>query len=684
MFSPRAHAGKVKIIIPMLPRLTPSLIAFGWLNLPMLGWLAAAAAPILIHLLMRRTRRETPWAAMEILRAAVRRRSRRIRVERWLLPAVRTLLIVLVVAAVAEPYVGLPGMALAPGQSNHRVLVLDGSFSMAYKTSDETRFDRAKELARRIVNESSPSDAFSLVLMARRPQVIVTAALDHAAILRRLDNLQPTTETAELPPAVAEVGRLIERAGRQNPRFHRQEVIFLTDLQRTTWAPKLSTAARAEFLRQSSALAKSAALIVLDVGRPHADNLAIVDLKPADPPILADRPAVLRAELRDFGHQARHRQKVDLLIDGLRIARKEVDVPPGGSAAVEFSYTFDTPGDHRIEVVAPGDDLDIDNERVLTLPVRREIRVLCIDGRPSDARFPGAADYLALALAPREPPSDHVRLRVETATESALTERNLTDYDCLFLCNIARFTAGEARLLGAYLHGGGGVVFFLGDRVQADNYNRELGPAGQGRAGGAAILPARLGKIVSKPQFRLDPLGFRHPILQAFFGRGQNSLLTTPVFKYYQLLMPKDSAAATVLAAGDGDPLIVESRVGQGRVVLVATAPVPEWSALPLWPSFVPLVQEMTAFCTAGRFQGRDAVKLDPAESDLTPIEPAELRGEAWPDIPFRTQTLSSGADEIAVGGITRTESGLPVVLLYCALGLLFADSFIGWKLGRL
>ena len=273
---------------------------------------------------------------------------------------------------------------------------------------------------------------------------------------------------------------------------------------------------------------------------------------------------------------------------------------------------------------------------------------------------------------------------METAAESALTERKLADYDCLFLCNVARFTAGEARLLSAYLHGGGGAVFFLGDRVQADNYNRELGPAGQGRAGGAEILPARLGKIVSKPQFRLDPLGFRHPILQAFRGRGENSLLTTPVFKYYQLSMPNDSAAATVLAGDDGDPLIVESRVGQGRVVLVATAPVPDWSALPLWPSFVPLVQEMTDFCAAGRFQGRDAVNLDPAESDLAPIEPAELRGEVWPDIPFRTQTLSSGADEMAVGGITRTESGLPVVLLYCALGLLFADSVFSWKLGRL
>ena len=58
-----------------------ALFAFGFESLPMLGWLAAAAAPWLIHLLSRRKHRETAWAAMEFLLAAVKRRTRRIRIE---------------------------------------------------------------------------------------------------------------------------------------------------------------------------------------------------------------------------------------------------------------------------------------------------------------------------------------------------------------------------------------------------------------------------------------------------------------------------------------------------------------------------------------------------------------------------------------------------------------------------
>ena len=43
------------------------------------------------------------WAAMRFLLAAIRKNSRRIRIEQWLLLAVRTLLIIRVVSAMAKP-----------------------------------------------------------------------------------------------------------------------------------------------------------------------------------------------------------------------------------------------------------------------------------------------------------------------------------------------------------------------------------------------------------------------------------------------------------------------------------------------------------------------------------------------------------------------------------------------------
>src|SRR4051812_48548838 len=114
------------------------ILAFGFSNLAMLGWLAAAAAPLLIHLWSRRRYREVPWAAITFLLAAMRRSSRRIQLQQWLLLAVRTLIIVLVVLAVAEPY-GIGSLGNGPhGAAVHHVLVIDGSYSMAYRDGDTT------------------------------------------------------------------------------------------------------------------------------------------------------------------------------------------------------------------------------------------------------------------------------------------------------------------------------------------------------------------------------------------------------------------------------------------------------------------------------------------------------------------------------------------------------------------
>ncbi|MCE5269045.1 MAG: BatA domain-containing protein [Planctomycetaceae bacterium] len=610
----------------------PPLFAFGWIGLPMLGWLAAAAAPILIHLWSRRRYRETSWAAMEYLLAAMRQRSRRIRFEQWLLLLVRTLLIMLVVLGVAEPYLESAGLAFAPGGRVHRVLVFDGSYSMACKPGDKSRFDRAKELARRLVDEGSDGDAFTLVLMSALPRTIVgSGGVKPATILQEIDSMQCPHAGGNLPATVSAVRRLVAEVGRDNPRLTRHEVYFLTDLHRATWGQKLLEPVRAEFLQQTRELAKAASLVVVDVGQPVTENLAITSVEATESPVTVGRAASFTVRLQNFGPRSLDRQPVEFFVDGRRIERKDVQVLAGGSASVGFSYRFETPGDHAVEARAVGDVLEVDNRRFLAVPVRQTVQTLCIDGRPSGGSLRGAADYLAVALQAGQKGS-RAEIKVDVAPESALMERALASYDCVFLCNVAQLTASEARVIDRYLQGGGSVIVLLGDRVLADNYNRELGLAAgqaadqpprdgakveaeQGRAGGLHLLPARIGTLVDRPQHRLDPLGYRHPIVQAFRGRGQTSLLTTPVFKHYRLEVRAGAAAAVVLALADGEPLVVEQPVHRGRVVLIGTSAEPAWTALPLWPSFVPLVHEIVAYCMSGELRRQNLTVGEPLDA---------------------------------------------------------------------
>src|SRR5436305_2834802 len=213
--------------------LQPSIVfAFNFANVSMLGGLAAASLPIIIHLLNRRKFREMRWAAMRFLMAAIRKNSRRIRIEQWLLLAVRTLLIILVVLAMAKPYLeSLGALPVLAGRRTHRVLVLDGSLSMAYATGDVTRFEQAKTLAAQLVKDARRGDAISVVLMADPPKVVIgDPSPNHAEVLKEIEEVTLPHGGTDLEASFRTIDRVLESS-----TIPQKEVVFLTDLQAASW-----------------------------------------------------------------------------------------------------------------------------------------------------------------------------------------------------------------------------------------------------------------------------------------------------------------------------------------------------------------------------------------------------------------------------------------------------------------
>jgi hypothetical protein len=630
------------------------LFAFGFESLPMLGWLAAAAAPVLIHLLTRRQYRETNWAAMDFLLAAVKRRARRIRLEQLLLLVLRTLTIATVVIALAEPYVERAGAIFSPGGNTHRVFVIDSSYSMAYKSNDRTRIDQAKEYAKQIIDHATPGDGFTLVQMANPPRAVVsTPALETGPIRQEIENLELLHTGADVLVAMAEVRKLIDAVRRDSPRLVNTEVYFFSDMQRASWMPASGSSAQADLRSRAAALASVARLHVIDLGQPDVDNLAVTALQLHAPFVSVGRNVELTATLRDFGHEARKQQPVDLLVDGRPAGRYYVDVPAGGEATVQFSHRFDTPGEHAVEVRAPGDALEIDNRRYLVVNVRKAIRVLCVDGRPAGDPTKASVYALSNALSAHSDMSERSSIEVVVAPESALMERDVATYDCVMLSNVAQFTASEARLLDNYVRHGGSLVFFLGDRVRSENYNRELADVAQ------PVLPARLGEAAKNKAARLDPRNYEHPILRPFRGQEKAGLLGSPVEQYIKAtpLQPASSGTSprdadlrqnpphVALALGNGDPLIVTRAAGRGRVVLVTTSADTSWTMLPAWGTYLPLVRQILDWCLAGQEQPRNLAVGDTLESSVNaPSAPATLTVER-PDGQRRSVPLNVQGD---------------------------------------
>src|SRR3954471_16566153 len=277
--------------------LQPSIVfAFNFANVSMLGGLAAASVPIIIHLLNRRKFREMRWAAMRFLMAAIRKNSRRIRIEQWLLLAVRTLLILLVVLAMAKPYLeSLGALPVLAGRRTHRVLVLDGSLSMAYATSDVTRFEQAKTLAAQLVKDARRGDAISVVLMADPPKVVIgDPSPNHAEVLKEIEEIALPHGGTDLEASFRAIERVLDAS-----TINQKEVVFLTDLQTASWRRPGDDDGLKRLLAKLEAHKPRS--VVIDLGKSGGENRAVTDLRLSQPIVTVDQSTLIQAVVHNYG-----------------------------------------------------------------------------------------------------------------------------------------------------------------------------------------------------------------------------------------------------------------------------------------------------------------------------------------------------------------------------------------------
>src|SRR5689334_20235674 len=116
---------------------------------PSLLWFSAlASVPIIIHLLNRRRFMRVDWAPMKYLKLTIKSNRRRLRIEQFILLAVRTLAVLLLIFTVCRPVLSSTGLGawLSGRTRTSRILVIDDSLSMGYQVDRRPAFDAAKDV----------------------------------------------------------------------------------------------------------------------------------------------------------------------------------------------------------------------------------------------------------------------------------------------------------------------------------------------------------------------------------------------------------------------------------------------------------------------------------------------------------------------------------------------------------
>ena len=587
------------------------LLAFGFSSPLLLSGLVLASIPIVIHLLHRRRYVETPWAAMRFLLEATKKQSRRMRIENLILLLVRTLVLILIVLALARPHYDTgSGISAGGKEPVHRILIVDSTFSMQRtgtaifpnetpkEESTTTRFGQAKKTAQSLVEDSSRGDAWNLIRIAEGTSlsVIQSPAFRAETVISEIQSLAVSDAPGNL---VATLEAAVQ-AAKLLPEMRRKEVVVISDLQSAMWAPQ-APEVQSRLKQLATQLGKQASISLVNVAGPASSNAAVTAFQSDAEIVAVDQTVSFRAVLHNFGQTVLREQTVELLVDGRLVDTKRVDLPPGIDIPLDLDHQFQSADDHSIEVHLQDDALPVDNRRWMAVPVRKQLSVLLVNGRPAGRARDSATFYVERALAPStdaEPWQGTIRPRV--IGESELPSVGLSRFDVVVLCDVGLITDREASLLDSFVRSGGGLIVLPGDSLNTASYNSNLYEDGEG------ILPAELGsRVESEDNPRtFDPRQFTHPVVNAFRGNPGAGLEATLTFRYLKLKADEDSRVA--LWFSDGSPALVERRTGSGRVILAATGADSQWGTWAIWaPSFVPMMHEMVHFAAAGRNRSR-------------------------------------------------------------------------------
>jgi hypothetical protein len=357
-----------------------------------------------------------------------------------------------------------------------------------------------------------------------------------------------------------------------------------------------------------------ASLQLVEIGRPPIRNLAVAGVGAAHTLLRGKEPIVIRAQIRNVGPFPANNVSVRLTLEGPAPVRQQVrtvSVPAGAYQEATFDVAIDTPGIYTGRVELTGnDEFPADDQHWLALDARPPDRLLLLDGQPGISVYSNETYYLTMALRLRLTDQD-VPLTpyepVRLAWGGGITLPDLSPFRVVAPCNVARAGEGDLAALRAFVSGGGGLLVFTGDRVESEDY------AAWERVG---LLPAAVEGAAAPELYRFATWDHDHPIFRPLSDPQQGDLRRVAFHQITRLrLLP---AGRVLASAQTGDPLVVEGRLGKGKILLVASAADRDWGDWPQSRLYVPLVHQLVGYLT-DRLPETARIQSIPADRDHPP-----------------------------------------------------------------
>lgn len=560
------------------------LAQLGFGNWMMLGWGFAALIPIAIHLLRQRRQTVVPWAAMQLLLQVIHQQSRSSKLQQLILLLLRIAVLVLLAVALARPFFAGESRSdevVTARSSKLWILVLDTSYSMGYQTEGSSRIEKAKRYLAEKVSNSQAGDAFALVTIDTPSRAVIgSPTFDSQNTLIQLQRLDETACGSDLIAALDLVDDVIRDSG-SNPNMPQEiEVVIASDLGRDAWSLQPEDRSMVTLAK----IAQRANIQLESFGEQQIKNCAVEACMPSTYRPLVGEEMSLDVTVACYG-DAVQQLPVQLQLNGQVIASTKVDLDVNARRQIQFKLTMRTAGEGVLSVIIPDDNLMADNRFDVVVEASQGHNTLIVQSG-SVSRNPWKLALLSQVASL----SDLEESQLRTVSELSWDTLNWSDWDTLVLDDIS-LSPGQLDRLASFATAGGSVVICWG-KQQSLNRLQALSSSLLSSVG------FKFRGMSNEGDWSIDPLEYQSPVIAPFAGFPNSGLLTTPIFRYWQI-ETSDPTLITDIGLNSGEPFLVRKRLGSGWIASILSAPedgqgTPTqsgWNAMTTWPSFLPLAQ---------------------------------------------------------------------------------------------
>jgi len=526
-----------------------------------LAALAGLALPVYLHLLKRQTRTPKQVSSLMFYESRTQSSTRHRRLRYFLLLSLRLLLLLLLILAFANPFVNRDTAALA--SERLVLLVVDNSFSMRAGT----RLADAKTAAMSVLASKGTARG-QVAAFGSQLRYMTQAITDQNALRSAVQAIQPGDghgNFGELARAVRAMAESIHTP---------VELHLFSDMQRTDLAATFA----------DMTLPDNVKLVEHPVVTKAQPNWTVESVDAPGQVWGKDmKPVHVQAVIAGYGTPAAQRT-ASLVVNGKTTATKPVSVPANGRATVDFPALVVPYGFSQCEVrIDSADGFPADDLRRFAVERSDPQKVLLIHNY-GDNRSPL---YIGAALSA----AAQSAFILESINVNEAADRKPSNYAFIILSDVNSVPSLLENALTQYVRDGGSLFIAAGTS-----------------AGGRTQIPIFDAHIVATRDYNRSP--------DRYMAVGSIDSSYPSVAKadgwmgvkfFYALNVDPGAgpgAARVIVRLGDQTPLLMEKRIGEGRVVLLASGLDNLTNDFPLHPSFVPFIEQTARYLAGSERQG--------------------------------------------------------------------------------